>query len=116
VTQQHERRPPTRGAQDLTTTDGEPSPAAENAYARQRADVHIVGESGIADSFIRIRLRAEERSQIVTVITFAIAVLAGIASGLGVKAIGLPPEPAVAAGAAVWVVLSLLVLLRHRAR
>ena len=112
---QPERRPRATGELDLTEIEGSPSPGANHAYAIQGSDIHIDGKSPLPlGGSIRVRLKAAERSQLTSMITFLIAVLAGIAVGFGTRAIGLDPLPAVISGGVIWIAACLFVILRHQ--
>jgi hypothetical protein len=99
----------------LPEIDGDPSPAADQAYARQRADIEITGQTRLPfGTVFELFLKAGEKSQLVTVVTYAIAVIMGIAAGLGLRVMGLSPIAAATGGSLVWVVLSAVVFYRHR--
>ncbi len=96
---QHRNRPRTRGELDLTRIDGEPSPGANEAYARQKSDIEFRASSFVG----RFETRLHNVDPTMTaVISCGSAVVPALAAAFMSNYIGLAPSTSALIAGLVW--------------
>ncbi len=98
---QHRNRPRTRGELDLTRIDGEPSPGANEAYARQKSDIEFRA-STIVGRFETVLRNVEPT--MMTAISCGTTVIPALLTALVINYIGLTPGTTAFIAGLVWAV------------